>query len=408
MSSRPEESARVREARALARERRRRQSARLRPVGIAVGAVVALSALTSSPGPGDAGRGLAILLVLVGYLLVLAALIRGLADQRPELRLPATIALGTFGVALAALQPHGPTEVAASVAVWIAVARLDPAVAITVAGVITVGLDIAIGATSQPWGQAVAAATLLCGVLALTAWFARQAAESQDRTALLLAELEDAREQQLASAALAERNRIARELHDVLAHSLSGLTIQTEGLRLLAEREDVSTRLRDGLNRIAELARLGLAEAKQAVGVLRDAGPPGVDDLPALIESFRRDFGVDASLTVEGSPRPLGREAGLTVYRGVQESLTNAARHSLGSGATVTLSWEAHALDVTVTNTRPRGSAELNLRDVGGGRGLVGLHERVEQLGGELEAGPDDGGFRVRLRLPLESAMINP
>ena len=150
---------------------------------------------------------------------------------------------------------------------------------------------------------------------------ARQAAESHDRTALLLAELEDAREQQLASAALAERNRIARELHDVLAHSLSGLAIQAEGLRLLSERENVSPPLREGLDRVSELARLGLVEAKRAVGVLRDGGPPASTTSPLSWSHFaalhaRRHPGR------RGRSRPLGRDAGLAVYRGVQESLT--------------------------------------------------------------------------------------
>ena len=405
--ARPEtvESARVTDARARAAARRERQRARLRPFGAAAGVVVAVSVFESEPAPGSSGRGLAITLVLATYLVLLAALMRGFGDRRPAIRVPLVAALGAAGVALAGLQPHGPTEVAAGVAVWVAVARLRPAVGIGLAAAITTGLAVTTALTTANWGQSVAASTLLCVVLALSAWFMRQAAENQDRTELLLAELEDARDSQLEAAAYEERGRIARELHDILAHSLSGLVIQIEGTRLLADREDASAELREGLDRAGELARLGLAEAKHAVGVLRDRSLPSAADLSPLVESFRRDFGLDAELRVEGAPRALPPETGLALYRAAQEALTNASRHAPGAGAEVVLRYEPETVYLRIENGEPPGgrtTGQRGLGRAGGGKGLVGIRERVHAVGGSVDAGPTVAGYSVAISIPLD------
>ena len=138
------------------------------------------------------------------------------------------------------MQPNGPVEIAPSMGVCIAAVRLPPAPAAAVAGAITVALAVAVGLTAHPAVQSAITATLLCLLLAVTGQFIRRGRESQDHTELLLAQLQDAREGEAAAAALAERSRIAGELHDVLAHSLSGLAIQLQGARKLAEREAVS------------------------------------------------------------------------------------------------------------------------------------------------------------------------
>ena len=120
---------------------------------------------------------------------------------------------------------------------------------------------------------------LLCLLLAVTGQFIRRGRQSQDRTELLLAQLQDAREAEAAAAALAERSRIAGELHDVLAHSLSGLAIQLQGARKLAGREAVSEPLRAAIDRSAELTKAGLADARQAVSALRGEQLPTLDQL---------------------------------------------------------------------------------------------------------------------------------
>src|SRR5205085_8522189 len=127
------------------------------------------------------------------------------------------------------------------------------------------------------------AATLLCALLGLVASFLKQARTSQDTTELLLAQLEDAREAELRAAAVTERGRIAAELHDVLAHSLSGAAIQLQGTRKLAERDETSPQVRAAIDRAGELVRDGLANARQAVGALRGEQLPSVAELESLV-----------------------------------------------------------------------------------------------------------------------------
>ena len=163
------------------------------------------------------------------------------------------------------------------------------------------------------------ATALLCALLGLIAHFLKQARASQDRTELLLAELEDAREEQTRAAAITERGRIASELHDVLAHSLSGAAIQLQGARKLAEREQASAAVRAAIDRAGELVKDGLANARQAVGALRGDELPGVAQLESLVASFRTDMNVGrhaddrrqlADAPGRRGPRPLPRRAG--------------------------------------------------------------------------------------------------
>src|SRR4029077_8054801 len=147
----------------------------------------------------------------------------------------------------------------ASLGVWIAAVRLPAVLAAVAAGAITTARAVAVGLSEQPAAQSAITAVLLCLLLAVTGQFIRRGRQSQDRTELLLAQLQDAREAEAAAAALAERSRIAGELHAVLAHSLSGLAIQLQGARKLAGREAVSETLRAAIERSAELTKAGLA-----------------------------------------------------------------------------------------------------------------------------------------------------
>ena len=256
--------------------------------------------------------------------------------------------IGCCGVALAVLQPNGPVEIAASMGVWIAAVRLPPAPAAAVAGAITAALAVAVGLTAYPAVQSAITAMLLCLLLAVTGQFIRRGRESQDRTELLLAQLQDAREGEAAAAALAERSRIAGELHDVLAHSLSGLAIQLQGARKLAAREAASDGLRAAIERSAELTKAGLADARQAVSALRGERLPTLDQLTALVEDFRRDTGADATLRIDGTSRPLPAEASLALFRGAQEALTNISRYAPGATTCVTVSYQADRTLVTI------------------------------------------------------------
>ena len=216
----------------------------------------------------------------------------------------ATIAaMAAAGVTLVALQPHGATELAGGAAVWMAVARLPLPLGATLAAATTVGLALA-EALAGGSAAVVLAAILLCALLALVAYFIKQARASQDTTELLLAQLEDAREEQLRAAAVTERGRIASELHDVLAHSLSGAAIQLQGARKLAEREQASPQVRAAIERAGELVREGLTSARQAVGALRGEELPGIAQLDKLVATFRDDMNTDVTLTIEGSTTP--------------------------------------------------------------------------------------------------------
>jgi signal transduction histidine kinase len=404
------ESARVAAARSRAGERGRRQRQMLRPLGWAFIAAVVVAGLQGHPAPGLTGTRLGITAAITGYVVAAALGLapaggdRGLAAQAGMIAL-----VGGSGVALAALQPHGPAGLAAGLGVWIAAVRLPATLAAAAAGAITVALDAALTATQHPAAQPVIAATLLCLLLAVTGRFIRRGREGQDRTELLLAQLRDAREAEAAAAALAERSRIAGELHDVLAHSLSGLAIQLQGARKLADAEPVSQRLRAAIGRSAELAREGLADARQAVGALRGDRLPAVGQLGALVEGFRRDTGTDVGLLIEGSPRPLPAAANLALYRGAQEALTNIVRYAAGAAVTVTMRYAPDRAILTVENHAcpPPDGAETAaehgphvLAGAGGGHGLAAMRERAERAGGTARAGPAADGWLVELETP--------
>ena len=420
-------SARVSAARSRARERVDRQRQLLRPVGWVLIAIVVTAGLNSHPAPGLSGVRLGVSLALAGYAVAVAATVAVAWARRGYLFQVLLIGLiGGCGVALAALQPHGPAEIAASVGVWIAAVRLPLRPAIVATVLITGALAVTIALTQQPAAQAALAATLLCLLLAMTGQFIRRGRESQDRTELLMAQLQDAREAEAAAAALAERSRIAGELHDVLAHALSGLAIQLQGARKLADREVASSALRAALERSADLAKEGLADARQAVGALRGDRLPTVDQVGALVEDFRRDTGAEATLRIDGTPRPLPADASLALFRGAQEALTNVTRYAPGTSVAVTVRYVPDRTILAVEDhVQPAGSPGAAAQDVpgaggdpapgapasvptgnpllagaGGGHGLTAMRERATQAGGSARAGPTADGWLVELEVP--------
>jgi signal transduction histidine kinase len=201
------------------------------------------------------------------------------------------------------------------------------------------------------------------------------------------------------AAHLAERTRIARELHDVLAHHLSAIAVQTGAARLngSASAEVLAT--------VERLSREALTELSHLLGVLRregDAGP-SLRPVPSLAEvgvllAAARDAGVPADLTVTGRVRELGPGRELSAYRIIQESLTNVARHAPGAATRVTLRYLDGRLAVEVVN----GPSVRAGRPAAGGRGLLGMRERAELYGGRLDASPAAGGFTVTAVLPDE------
>lgn len=202
----------------------------------------------------------------------------------------------------------------------------------------------------------------------------------------------------------AERQRIARELHDVIAHSVSVMTVQTGAVRRLLKPEQVKER--EALETVEATGRQALTEMRRLVGLLREQGSmpefspqPGMATIDSLLDGVRA-AGLPVDLEVDGEPRDLPPGVDLAAYRVVQEALTNALKYAGPAQAWVVVNWADGQLELEIANDG-RGNGDGD----GGGHGLTGMRERVSLYGGEIESGPrQGGGFVVRARLPLEGA----
>jgi signal transduction histidine kinase len=225
-----------------------------------------------------------------------------------------------------------------------------------------------------------------------------QASAAQERAE----RLEREREAEARAAVAEERARIARELHDVVGHSVSVMTVQASAVRrrLLPDQEQE----RQALEIVEQTGREALAEMRRLVGVLRRpeeapalAPQPSLQHLDRLVAQAR-ESGLPVNLRIEGEPTPLPPGVDLTAYRLVQEGLTNAIKHARASRADVVVRYGDGTVEVSVTDD---GSGDGD--GGGGGHGLVGMRERVTVYGGELEAGPlPEGGYSLRARLPVQ------
>ena len=349
-------------------------------------------------------------------------------------RLPVTVLAVTLGMAAAhsLLLPDTPTpaDLAVAIAVFtVASVRPRP----ISAGAAMAGLLLAYGLdalllqviNSGVYGEKTLAAiwpvkpaNLAVPVLVLAAaWLAGDSARTRrayvaevERRA---ADAERDLDRQAELAAAAERERITRELHDVIAHALSVMVIQAQGAGSALRRRR-SAETGEALNAIVTTGRGALAEVRRLLGVVRrpaDADPepelapqPGLGDLPALAARVRR-AGTPVQLRVTGTVRPLASGVELSAYRIIQEALTNTMKHA-GPGATavVGVHYAGPEVVVEITDDGVRGLGG----NAPGGHGLAGMQARAAMLGGELTAGPCDGsGFRVRAQLPVaESALL--
>ncbi|WP_299539480.1 sensor histidine kinase [uncultured Streptomyces sp.] len=227
------------------------------------------------------------------------------------------------------------------------------------------------------------------------------------------ARLEREREAQSKVAVAAERARIARELHDVVAHNVSVMVVQADGAAYVMDA--APEQARQALATISGTGRQALAEMRRLLGVLRtdaeDGGTyvpqPDVEQIGDLVEQVRK-AGLAVDYTVEGTPRPLPSGVELTAYRIVQEALTNTRKHGgAGAGASVRLVYFDDGLGLLVEDDG-RGAAHELYEDGGAdgaGHGMIGMRERVGMVGGTLDAGPrPGGGFRISALLPLRPA----
>jgi signal transduction histidine kinase len=220
-----------------------------------------------------------------------------------------------------------------------------------------------------------------------------------------LAAAEQHRAEAAARAVTAERARISRELHDIVAHSVTVMVLQAAGARRVLPTEPAL--VAEALGHIEQAGRQAVEELRRMLAVLGPGDgtaaastPPGPADIGELVRQLHAG-GLRVALTVEGEPRPVDPSVGLAAYRTVQEALTNVSRHAGAEApATVLLRWQDELL-VEVRDAGPAGGAP-QLDGLSTGHGLVGLRERVAVAGGELTAGPlPEGGFRVAARLPL-------
>ncbi|WP_108723781.1 sensor histidine kinase [Cellulomonas timonensis] len=294
-------------------------------------------------------------------------------------------------------------------------------------------LGAALSSVAQPYNDPVSlvGGTIFTGTIALAVWafglVRRQRRMTIDALVDRAHRLEVERDQQARLATAAERSRIAREMHDIVAHSLSVIIAQADGGRYAAEADPAAATR--SLGTISETGRAALADMRRLLGVLRtdSADAPGsrprspglvdtprtaqqvadapttspmpaVHDLDALVHQVRAS-GMRVSLVRMGTPRTLPPGAGLTVYRICQESLTNVLKHAGPDPAvTIVVQWQPAAISVEVTDDGRGASAESD----GMGQGLLGMSERAAMFGGAVGVGPrPGGGFRVRAGLPL-------
>ncbi len=383
---------------------RRRFRGPLGPLfGVAAVTLLLAGLVLSTPGPSLHGDGLASLIGLAGVVVLFA--VEMLVD-------PGTVRWVTFfalglslcSILIAAVQPGGTAVIGCYVAVGFAARRLPRtnALLVTVPTVVLVVAMILAGGSDRIftslWAGLGFAFTFFVSRLA------RVGEEQHRRERALIEEEKRSLAAQTEAAALAERGRIAREMHDVLAHSLSALAVELEGARMLARSRGADPELQGAIERAHQHATAGLDEARAAIEALRGDDLPGPERLSAMAEGFAAEQDVDCRLEVRGEPRPLASEARLAIYRTAQEALTNVRKHADPNRVDLRLDYSGDGTRLEIADHGNDGdgdgACERPLSDAGAGYGVSGMRERAELLGGRLEAGPTDDGFRVELWLP--------
>ncbi|MBV9283806.1 MAG: sensor histidine kinase [Acidimicrobiia bacterium] len=371
----------------------------VRPLAVFIVGFVSVAAFQTKPGPGVHGEHLAVTVALIGLAVGTISMVRLPGASARFVLLVVGVAV-LSSAALVGLQPNGPGFLGMFPAVSGAALRLPD----RLSGAVTL---FAVAALAVAWalaGNRSVDGIVLneIGVVAfyILSMFARRYRESTEHAHQLLKELEQSRAAQAEAAALNERQRLAREMHDVLAHSLSGLVLNLEGARLLSEREASDGELTRSIERAHRLAKTGLEEARRAIGMLRGDDLPGPDGLVALAAEFQDDTAVACTFDVDGKERELGSDARLTLYRVAQEALTNIRKHASAQRVAVHLVYEASGTRLIVEDVSKVGDGERPLSSAGAGYGLTGMRERAALLGGRLTAGPTESGFRVELWVP--------
>jgi signal transduction histidine kinase len=392
-------------------------------LGTLVAVAVTVPLFTPHFGQGPAGIATAVALVISAA----AWLVWQSADHRPRLWVAMLVVMGAAGGALAGLS------------------SLSTAVAVGLVVAVSGGARLPVEASLAVVAETVAAfliAAVASGadVEAIAGWGAgfigfwafgltrRAYLQRAEQAESALEQARRARTAETQAAALAERARIAREIHDVLAHSLAAVSVNLQAAEGLLEglpgQGPEVDRVIECVQRAGALTREGMAETRRAILALREdgdgaatplppaagqpgdgapAGPPDeqlTGRLRALAGQHRADGDAPVEFTVAGTPRALGPDAALTAFRTAQEALTNARKHAPGQPVTVAAAYTPDAMTLTVSSPLPAPGPDGPLAGAGSGYGLTGLRERAALAGGTLTAGPDGGQWRVSLRLP--------
>ena len=311
----------------------------------------------------------------------------------------AVLAVEVAGVALLTNRLIWPAGIAFLIAAFSAALYSDRRL-------IVAGLLLAAAAWLLAFGGQVNVPSSLVPVLMLApVWLAGDAIRRRERRARASAERADRLVRDQEAALRAERARIARELHDVVTHSVSVMVLQTGAARQIMKQDEARSRAL--LESVEASGRSALEELRHLLGLLSDqeggaplSPQPGVSEISSLVEQVR-GAGLPVELAVEGRPRAVSAGVSVSAYRIVQEALTNVLKHADGAPTQVVLRWADAALELEIIDSgapdgghQPNGSA---------GRGLAGMRERTTMYGGTLDAGPrPDHGYMVRVRIPLE------
>lgn len=350
--------------------------------------VALVGAVAGATHPGGSGRHLTAA-VLTGTTAVgWAAWLTAQHHHNLRLSIAGVAVLSASGGVLVVLHPIGVAVAGVAGMCAASLLAIVPATVITSPAVVSAAIAVAV--TGHPAGVIGGAAS---GAAAgLVVGMGRRQGQERVRQEAELALAQQRSELEFDRAeVLAERNRIAREVHDVLAHTLSALSVQMEAIGSLVDGGAQTGEVRDAVARSRRLVGEGLEETRRAVRVLRDEPVDAAEQIGTLSAESAATF------RLHGESRPLPPAVGLALIRVAQESLTNAGKHAAGAEVRVDLRFAGARVDLTVHSTT---STPSPLARTGGGYGLQGMRERIELVGGSLTAGPEDNGWRVQAVVP--------
>jgi signal transduction histidine kinase len=380
----------------------------LRVFGLGYLALTIVGTATTQPRPSLTGDGLVVLVALC--VLCTAIVVTNPRSQvTPRRRLIWLGAVVVSAAVLAGFQPNGIWEITPYYVGIVAAMRLDRRIAVWALGCSILPLGVVASFENQ-------AGSVVSTVIGAVPWFLvmRQMRRMREQNIAL----EASQAAEAVAAAAAERGRIAREMHDVLAHTLSALALQLESTRLMANDRGADADVLRAIDQAHGLAAGGLEEARRAISAARGDVLPGPEGVERLAQAFAEQSGLSVEIDVTGEPRQLPAEARLAVYRTAQEALTNIRRHAAPDRVAVRLAYRDDAIALSIEDHGPlvavpavavgaadggepgSGAVVAGLAGGGPGYGLTGMRERAELAGGRLVAEPTPDGFRVELWLP--------